>query len=127
MDHGNARIGLAVSDELGLVARPLRIVKHVSRAADAEVVAAVAGEQAVGEVVIGLPTGSEGEIGPQARTVKRFGEALAGLVSVPVVYWDESYSTRAAKARRGRRAQGPVDAEAAAVILQDYLDAQAGA
>lgn len=129
VDHGKRRIGLAVSDESGLLARPLLVLPHVARAADAQRVAEIAAEHGAGLIVVGLPTDADGQIGPQARRAMRFGEALRAVADLPVQYWDESYSTADAKAALraagGRRKhRTPVDAAAAAVILQDYLSAQ---
>ncbi len=131
VDHGTVRIGIAVSDVLGIVARPLTIIKHTNRQRDAEAIAALAVEHEVGEIIIGLPTSGNHEIGSQARIVQRFGNALAEQARCPVIYWDESYSTSTAQAARHARGvrrkkrTALIDAEAAAVILQSYLDAHA--
>ena len=91
-------------------------------------------EHEVGLVVVGQPLTLRGEIGPQARRVERAAQALAESLSVPVRMWDERYSTTAAEEilgqvrRRGKRRgrdQTEVDAVAAAVILQAFLDSQA--
>ncbi len=126
VDHGQARIGLAISDAGGRVARPLQALAHVARAADAERVAQLAAEHAAGCIVIGLPKDGEGNIGPAARRVQRFGAALSEQTSIPVTYWDESNTTRRAAELTGskRTARPALDAIAAAIILQDYLDAQ---
>ena len=131
IDHGQKRIGVAISDATGRIARPLTIVAHTSRTADANAIAELATQHAVDEIVIGLPTDADGEIGPRARTVQRFGAVLETLVNCSVKYWDESYSTREAWAVRHRAGMGrkkasqtPIDAEAAAIILQSYLDAE---
>lgn len=125
IDHGDVRIGLALSDESGLIARPLQIVKHVSREADAETIARLAAEKEAKRIVVGLPTDEEGEIGHQARKVKRWAEALQKATAIPIVFWDESFSSvdadSAAPKRQRREAN---DAGAAAVMLQSYLDAQ---
>ena len=72
---------------------------------------------------MGLPLDGEGEVGPQARRALRLVEALRQVSALPVTTWDESGSTQAA--RRGRGKDPMLDPRAAAVILQDYLDAQA--
>ncbi|MFQ5410534.1 MAG: Holliday junction resolvase RuvX [Anaerolineales bacterium] len=124
VDHGTRRIGLAASDESGVVARPLGVIRHVSRAQDAERVAASAAELGAVVIIVGLPRDSMGDIGPQARHVLRFVEALEKVTPLPVRLWDESYSTATARSirRRGGRGQ-PLDALAAAALLQDFLDA----
>ena len=132
IDHGEQRIGLAIS-EASFAARPLTIVRHVSRAADAQAIADLAAQHAIDELIIGLPLSEDAtpaDPGPRARSVQRFGAALAEICPIPIVYWDESLSTqdahalRRAHAANRRKVTAPVDAEAAAVILQSYLDAQ---
>jgi len=130
IDHGARKIGLAISDESGLVARPLTILPHRSRVEDAQAVARLAAAEGVGLVVVGLPLGAEGESGPQSHRVRRWAEALREACSLPLEYWDESHSTQQAAAirrqtgkRRQRAGQADDDAVAAAVILQNYLDA----
>jgi putative Holliday junction resolvase len=137
IDPGERRIGVALSDELGILASPLCILQR--RGADrATVVAELAREHGVVEIVVGFPRTLRGEIGPQARRVERFVDELRGAVDLPVRLWDEQYSTAEATARlaatrkpsagrRGRAARlaAPhVDALAAAVILQEYLDSR---
>ncbi|MCC7366807.1 MAG: Holliday junction resolvase RuvX [Chloroflexi bacterium] len=134
IDHGTKRIGVAMSDELGMLATPLCILQP--RAADrAEAVAALVREHSAVEILVGYPRTLRGEAGPQARRVERFVQALQAVVNAPVRLWDEGYSTAEATARMaagrkpsaGRqqpRRQQPihVDAVAAAVLLQEYLD-----
>ena len=132
LDLGQARTGVAVCDELGSLATPLGVLRrHPTRAEDyAEIAAWVARERAVG-VLVGMPLGSAGETaadaaaGAQARWVRRYAGRLAGALTVPVAFWDESFST--ADAERLVRESGgrtPVDAAAAAVILSDFLEAR---
>nr|MBI2905923.1 Holliday junction resolvase RuvX [Chloroflexota bacterium] len=129
IDHGDARIGLALSDETGTIATPLQIVRHTARAADARTVARLAAEHGAERIVVGLPTDSEGHIGPQARTVQRWAEALAEATGITIEFWDESFTSeevaalRRARHARAKRRGEPLDAEAAALILQNYLDA----
>jgi putative Holliday junction resolvase len=136
VDFGARRIGLAVSE--GQVAVPLTIVEHENRERDLERVAAIARERLVAAVVVGLPVLASGEEGEQARRARRFGDALARRLEVPVVYQDERFSSaRAADAladadsvrgRTSRRgAKRRFDDLAAAVILQAYLDADRNA
>ncbi len=127
VDHGQARIGLAISDAGGRVARPLQALAHVERAADAARVAQLAAEHAAECIVLGLPKDSDGNIGPAARRVQRFGAVLAEHTAIPVTYWDESNTTKRAAELSGRKrtARPALDAIAAAIILQDYWDAHA--
>lgn len=127
-DHGSARIGLAISDPTGVVARPLEVIRHKARKLDAQRIAAIASQHGAKLILVGLPTNADGRDGPAARTVRRFGETLRTVSKLPVLYWDESFSTQRAEhlIRAMRRSSRPaVDAAAAAVILQDYLDARA--
>jgi putative Holliday junction resolvase len=121
VDPGEARIGLAVCDPSGTIARPLRIVRHVSRAADTEAILLSARETDADRIVVGVAYGLEGA-GPQARRALRLVAALRERTSIPIEAWDESGSTQAARPSRGRGDAD--DARAAAVILQDYLDAK---
>ena len=128
VDYGERRIGLAVSN--GPLAVPLSIVEHTNRAADLERVAAAARDQHATRVVIGLPLHMSGDEGEQSRRTRRFGDALARRLDVPVVYADERYSSvRAADAldaapvaKRGSTTKRRLDDVAAAMILQAYID-----
>ena len=126
LDVGTRRIGLAISDS-GIFARPHGVLHRKSKKEDFARLRRLIGELKIERVIVGIPyslSGSE-EIGPQARQVKRYAEALAEVVPVPVEYFDESYSTVDAQAQLSTAGQKnvPIDAAAAAVILQNYLDA----
>lgn len=132
LDVGERHIGVAISDPTGTIARPLQTLEHVSRTADLSAVAALVDEYEVDAVIVGRPLSLDGTVGPQAECIDRFTHALARGLDVPVIPWDERFSTAAAheillktrkeKARRRARADGEIDAIAAAVILQSYLD-----
>ena len=130
LDLGEKRIGVSLSDVEGILARPLVVVHRRSKQNDFEAIARLVQEWAVEQVVVGLPQSLEGEIGPQARWVKRYARELAHVLDVPIVYFDESYSTVEADellragGRPHRRRREMIDAAAAAVILQGYLDSQ---
>lgn len=130
LDLGQARTGVAVCDELGLLASPLTVLpRHETRAADfAEIAALVLRERAVG-VLMGLPinAGSDDSAGEgrQARWARRYGGRLAHALSVPAAFWDETFSTvDAARLVAESGGRTPVDAAAAAVILADFLEAR---
>jgi len=133
LDVGERRIGVAVSDPTGTVARPLTTLEHRSRAEDFAAVAERVEELGVELVVVGRPLTLRGEQGPQAQKIDRYAEALAAKLPVPVRMWDERYSTSIAEdilrdtRRSTQRERGDVDAVAAAVILQGFLDSQAAA
>lgn len=132
LDPGERRIGIAISDPTGTLAHPLQTLVRGSREEDFAAIAALVVEHDVELVVVGWPLSLDGTEGPQARRVARYTDALAACLPVPVVSWDERFTTAAAdeilrqirgrKGRRRARARGQVDAIAAAVILQSYLD-----
>lgn len=128
LDVGDRRIGVAVSDPTATIASPLTAIQRVSERRDLQIIAELVAQHEAERVVIGLPRTLRGELGPQAQKVMRFGQHLADLLAVPVVYWDERHSTtdaeRIVRARgRGRPPRGALDQVAAAVILQNYLNA----
>lgn len=134
LDVGERRVGVAISDPTGTVVRPLQTLVSSSREKGLAAVAALVDEHDVGLVVVGQPLSLDGTEGPQARRIARYALALAEHLSVPVVSWDERFTTVAAKEilsrnrsrkkRQRARVKGQVDAIAAAVILQSYLDSQ---
>ncbi len=121
VDPGEVRIGLAISDPTGTIARPLQVIRHISRPQNAAAIAEVAKEHRATLILIGLPLDDEGEIGPQARKSLRLAEELKTATGVDVDTWDESGSTQLS----GKQDE-MIDARAAAYILQDYLDTLAG-
>lgn len=128
LDLGRKRIGVAVSDELCLVARTLTTIQARGRNADAAAIATLAQAQQVDRVIVGLPLHLSGAAGAQADKVRKFGAYLATQIAVPVEYWDERYTTvEAARllSQEGvtpRKQRGQIDATAAAILLQSYLD-----
>jgi putative Holliday junction resolvase len=123
LDVGERRIGVAVSE--GLLATPHGVIHRRSKAQDFAAVARMVTELGAERVVVGLPLSLNGDVGPQARRVMRYAQALARALPVPVELYDERYSTVTADellAEGGRkRRRTPIDAAAAAVILQEYL------
>jgi putative Holliday junction resolvase len=130
LDVGNKRIGIAVSDPTGFLASAERVLKRVSFAKDLAAVAALVQEFEAEAIVVGLPLHLSGRAGEQAESVQRFIERLKPHISVPVIFWDERLSTRGAHVLLLEAGLGPaqraarLDAAAAAVILQNYLDHQ---
>lgn len=127
LDVGDKRIGVALSDPTGTIASPLTTIHRVAERKDQERIAELVREHSVEQLVVGLPRTLRGGLGPQAQKVMRFGERLAKVISVPIVYWDERHSTvdaeRIVRRRsRGREVKERLDEVAAAVILQSYLD-----
>jgi putative Holliday junction resolvase len=129
VDHGERRIGIAVSDPTGTLARPLGIIEHVSRAVDAGRVLELALENQAALIVIGQSMDEEGSPNAAGRRALRFAEALRGRTEIPVLMWDESLTTQDARAARiaagvpRKRRSRRVDSLAAAMILQSYLEA----
>ena len=127
LDVGGKRIGVAVSDESRAIATPLRYVVRGQR--DRADLRLLATEWNAELLVVGLPTGMSGREGPQAAEVRAFAEPLAAALGLPLDYWDERLTTTIAErmliesgVRRAARRER-VDAVAASIILQDYLDA----
>ncbi|MCH9037030.1 MAG: Holliday junction resolvase RuvX [Chloroflexi bacterium] len=128
LDVGDVRTGVALSDPTGSIAAPLKTIQAGGRDRAIEEIAILVEENGVERVVVGLPVSLDGGLGPQARKVERFCEALGSRLAVPLVTWDESFSSttadrvmRESGGRRSRR-KGRRDSVAAAVILQEYLD-----
>jgi putative Holliday junction resolvase len=134
LDVGERRVGIAISDPTGTVARPLQALVRGSREEDFAAIAALVAEHDVGLVVVGQPLSLDGTEGPQARRVARYAEALAARLPIRLVSWDERFTTleaeeilrqsRGRQERRRARTAGGLDAVAAAVILQSYLDSE---
>ena len=136
IDYGERRIGLALSDATGLLASPWKKIANEAnvgvaarRLAD-EVRALQADEGGLGAIVIGLPRRLNGEPNDQTARVRKLAELLATEVNVPIALQDERLTSHEADAllaereRDWRRRKDRVDAMAAALILQDFLDSQ---
>jgi len=130
IDHGEKRIGIALSDPTGTIASPLTVIKHVSRLMDAAQVANLASEHGAELIVIGQSFDEEGNPNLAGRRAARFAETLKEQTQIPVVLWDESFSTQDARAARielgvsRKRRAGHHDAFAAVMILQSYIESK---
>ncbi|MBI3731851.1 MAG: Holliday junction resolvase RuvX [Chloroflexi bacterium] len=152
VDLGSRRVGIAISDETQTLATPHSIIIRKSFSQMAEQIKQIAIHNSVGRLVAGYPRSLSGEEGPQAQHAAREAQRLADSLELPLVLWDEQFSTALAtqlvnegrgsasdganlKGHRPRRREprttrrdikqrGGIDAFAAAVILQSYLDAQ---
>ena len=121
LDLGTKRVGVAVSDELRLSVRPVAILERRSwKHLLSEVTKHIERLDAAG-VVVGLPLNMDGSEGAAAAEARRLAENLRRSLSVPVYVHDERLTTEEAKLRASTSAEVPLDAEAAAVILQDFL------
>jgi len=128
LDYGSKRVGVAVSDEMQMIAQPLEFIPAEPRSKLLHRVAEIIDEKRVACVVIGLPRNMDGTYGAAAESVRAFIEVLRGSVTLPIETWDERLTTVqanrdliAANVRRRDR-KGRVDKTAAAILLQSYLD-----
>jgi len=123
LDHGAARVGVAICDPTETLARPLGVVEPPDPGAVAELVA----EHEVGLVMVGLPVSLSGEEGAQAAEARAFADALSGALAIPVETYDERLTTRLADSSARAGAGAPPDALAAAHLLESYLQRRSGA
>lgn len=129
IDPGEKNIGLALSDELGISANPLTVIKHVQRQKDAARVAEIARENNVGQIIIGQSLDDDGKPTFEGRKSARFAKALRAEIDLPITLWDEYLSTQEARQTRlkmgtsRKKRGGHLDDLAATIILQSYLDA----
>ena len=130
LDVGDKRVGVAISDPSQVLARSLKVIQRGSRQEDFVAVARLVEEYEVERVVVGYPRSLDGTAGEQAEKVERYAAGLAEVLTVPVLLWDERFSTVSAErlmreaGLRGKRKRERIDAVAAAVILQAYLDSR---
>ena len=128
VDHGEKRIGIALSDPTGTIASPLMVIKHISRMMDAAQVANLTAEYGADLIVIGQSFDEEGGPNLAGRRAAKFAEALKEQTQIPVVLWDESFSTQDARAARielgvsRKKRAGHHDALAAVMILQSFIE-----
>lgn len=128
IDHGLKRIGIAVSDATGIVARELAIIHRTSNVEDFRRINQLAQEQRVVAIVVGLPVNSEAAPGEytQGDTVRKWITRFAATTTLPIITWDEQLSSldaRELSIQKKRKMRDPIDDLAARVILQSYLDA----
>ncbi len=131
LDVGDVRIGVAVSDPMGIIAQPLTVIARTAPEKDIEAIAAIATERETRTIVVGLPLNQHGQPGPQAEKTLLFVEALRHAVAGEIVTVDERFTTAFAQralvqadvSRKGRKKV--IDKLAAQQILQTYLDRRA--
>lgn len=129
IDHGEVRLGLAISDELGMLAHPLTTLDGREKFnAIVRKLQEIILEKNVERVVLGLPRNMNGTYGPAAEKVREFAEKLKPVLSVPIVLWDERMTTQQAQrslhdaGRNVKNSRKVIDQVAAVIILQSYLD-----
>src|ERR1043165_3107818 len=129
LDHGTVRIGVALSDELKMMASPLEFIPAEPFADVLTRLKALVREKEVELIIIGMPRNMDGSYGPAAEKVREFATALKDAVAIPLKMWDERLSSTQANrmmaesgVKRDKRKE-KVDGMAAAIFLQSYLDA----
>ncbi len=129
LDVGHKRIGVALSDPLNITAQGLTTLLRNAPEQDLEAIRQLVEQHEVKAIVVGLPVGLDGSVGPEAAEMQRFIEELAAVVECPVHPWDERFTTAQAEralleggVRRSKR-KGLRDQVAATLLLQNYLDA----
>ena len=125
LDIGDKRIGVALSDPLGILASPLSIINCSDDRTDIETIINIVNQNQAGRIIVGLPISMNGSVGRQAEKVKTFTQELANHTKVPLEFRDERLTTVSAKrlmqaVKKPRQTRD--DAVAAALILQGYLD-----
>ncbi|HPP79372.1 MAG TPA: Holliday junction resolvase RuvX [Deltaproteobacteria bacterium] len=130
IDYGTKRIGIAVSDPAGIMAHPLKVLEVRPDDSHLLEIQAIARSYGVEKIVVGLPYNMDGTEGPKAREACLWGERVAELTGLPVVFWDERLSSFEAEELLAGHEVSPkrmrklVDKIAAGIILQGYLDSQ---
>jgi putative Holliday junction resolvase len=118
LDYGSVRTGVAVSDPSGTIARPVCVVERAHTEKGMQRIVELVGEESVEQVIVGLPLTLRGERGQQSRASEQFANRLRKLVGVPVVMFDERFTTDLAQQTP---AEADLDALAAAHLLSTYL------
>ena len=133
LDFGTKRLGVAVCDDEQRYAAPLRVVPRSSAAGDAVALRSIAAEYAAVGLVVGLPMHMSGDEGTKAKQAREFGTWASRALNLPVTYWDERHTSTVAGGYllsagvTQKQRKGLLDAVAAQLILQRYLDATAAA
>ena len=130
VDYGDKRTGIAVCDKLEMLASPVCVITEWNQNVLAQKIVEVAVEKKAEQIVVGLPKNMDGSKGFRADACEELGEALKALTEIPVVFWDERLTTVSAHRIlsdnnvRGKKRKNIVDAVAADIILQDYIDSR---
>jgi len=128
LDYGDSRIGVAVSDPLGLTAQSIGLIAEKNFDRQVEKVLEYCNETKAEKIVLGMPKNMNGTIGERGEKTKVFAEALKKRIDIPIIFWDERLTTRAAHLTleesnvSGKKRKGLLDKIAAVFILQGYLD-----
>lgn len=128
VDHGEKRIGLSLSDPLGMIATPFRVINHKSYQEDLRAICKVISDNEVNLVVVGLALDDDGNDTASSRRARKFGEGLLNQYHILVEFFDESGTTKEAKQTaiiagvRKKKRTGHMDSIAATVLLQRFLE-----
>ncbi|MEA3350410.1 MAG: Holliday junction resolvase RuvX [Chloroflexota bacterium] len=129
IDPGEKNIGLALSDPTGTIANPLKVLEHKARAKDAKAIVRLAEQYNVERIIVGQNLDVDGSPTYQGRKARRLAAAIRARTDIRIEFWDEYGSTQTARDARiamgvsRRKRSGHLDALAATVILQSYLNA----
>ena len=130
VDYGDKRTGIAVCDKFEMLASPVCVITEWNRDALAKKIVDIALEKRAEHIVVGLPKNMDGSKGFRADACVELGEIIKGLTEIPVSFWDERLTTVSAHRIlsdnniRGKKRKNVVDAVAADIILQDYIDSR---
>lgn len=130
LDVGNRRIGLAVTDELGITAQGLRTLERMSKRRDMETLRKIARKYDVAEIVVGRPVHMSGDLSPQSEKVEKFARELGEALELPIHFYDERLTSWEANEMLDREGlsreerKGRVDQIAATLILQGYVQSK---
>ncbi len=130
IDYGDRKIGLAVSDQLGITAQPLSIYRRKTKKEDAAYFKGVVSEYEITEVVIGLPLRMDGSSGTRAEKTREFARWLGQVLNLPIRFWDERLTTKQATKVLSKQKISPKakkdleDQVSAVIILSTYLESK---
>ena len=118
IDFGEKRIGLAISDELGISSAPLKTIHVRSDEESIKEIIRIYDENKADQVLFGIPLNPDGSLGKIGNSVKRFGAKLKEKLETKIIYWDEYFSSKTAENKGSK----DIDSEAARIILQEFLN-----
>lgn len=130
VDYGDRRTGIAVCDKYEMLASPVCVITEWNKEVLAQKIVDIAAERNAEQIVIGLPKNMDGSKGFRADACEELGNVIVSLTEIPVVFWDERLTTVSAHRIlndnnvRGKKRKNVVDAVAAEIILQNYIDSR---
>ena len=130
VDYGDRRTGIAVCDKYEMLASPVCVITEWNQHVLAQKIVDIAAERNAEQIVIGLPKNMDGSKGFRADACEELGNVIVSLTEIPVVFWDERLTTVSAHRIlndnnvRGKKRKSVVDAVAAEIILQNYIDSR---